>query len=158
MLRFGLIPFRCAYGRDRNSSFLWFQNFRTCPWLPKPTIFIFGDARIPEIIQEKPKSFWRISICQISKFGKSIFKFWKRQAPNMPATRLRNSWKAWIWDQYLPENMKWKFGKSLILWTLKPRNQKRETNKPRNRDTKKPRNPSTIQVMFSCWSEIVALD
>ena len=26
-----------------------------------------------------------------------------------PTTRLMNSWSSWMWDQYLPENMKWKF-------------------------------------------------
>ena len=36
-------------------------------------------------------------------------------------------WKSWIWEQYLPENMKWKLGTS-----LKPRNQ--VTSKPRNHD------------------------
>ena len=32
----------------------------------------------------------------------------------MMKIRLRISSKSWIWDQYLPENMKWKFGKSCI--------------------------------------------
>ena len=50
---------------------------------------------------------------------------------------LIKSRKSWIWDQYLPENMKWKFGKF-----LKPRNQ--EINKPlnqtnKNQETNKPK-------------------
>ena len=28
----------------------------------------------------------------------------------MMKIRLVNSWKSWIWDQYLPESMKWNFG------------------------------------------------
>ena len=53
LLHFGRITFRFAYGRDRNSSFLWFRGFWTCPWLPKPIIFIFGKPRIPQIIHGK---------------------------------------------------------------------------------------------------------
>ena len=40
--------------------------------------------------------------------------------------RLIKSWKSWIWDQYLPENMEWQFGK-----ISKPR-KKTTKNKPRN--------------------------
>ena len=65
-----------------------------------------------------------------------------------PTIRLINSWKSWIWDQFLPENMKWKCGntgriyfqehemdyfwnfETLKLW-------KQETKKPRNVETKK---------------------
>ena len=35
----------------------------------------------------------------------------------IPTIRQIKSRKSWIWDRYLPENMKWKFGKF-----LKPRN------------------------------------
>ena len=30
--------------------------------------------------------------------------------------------KSWMWDQYLPENMKRKFGKSLKLWDQETKN------------------------------------
>ena len=39
--------------------------------------------------------------------------FWflrKRRAPEIMKIRVIISWKSWIWDKYLPENMKWIFG------------------------------------------------
>ena len=85
--------------------------------------------------------------------------------------RITFSWKSWIWEQYLPESMKLKFGNSgsisinkhemdfriletlelcnfatLKLWnqeSLKPGI--RETSKPRNQETKKPRKPDTYK-------------
>ena len=33
----------------------------------------------------------------------------------IPKIRRVNAWKSWIWDQYLPEKIKWMFGKSLKL-------------------------------------------
>ena len=58
----------------------------------------------------------------------------------IPTTRLINSWKSWIWDQYLPENMKWKFGKSLELWN-------QETLKPT--ESLKPRHPLPLNIPTS---------
>ena len=40
------------------------------------------------------------------------------------STRLRKSWKSWIWDQYLPEKHEKQFGKSLKL--------QQESTKPRH--------------------------
>ena len=57
----------------------------------------------------------------------------------IPTIRLIYAWKSWIWGQYLPESMKWKFGESLILWNQWTF----ETKKPRNHETKKPRNQET---------------
>ena len=56
---------------------------------------------------------------------------------------LKKPWKSWIWNQYLPEDMTWKFGNIGILrrWnfgTLEPRNQE-----PWNQVTLKPRNFET---------------
>ena len=47
----------------------------------------------------------------------------------MPTIRLIQSWKSWIWDQSLPENMRWEFGKPLKLWIF-------ETKKLQNQETK----------------------
>ena len=41
----------------------------------------------------------------------------------MMKSRLTKSWKSWIWDKYLPENMKWKFGNK----TKKRRNEDMKT-------------------------------
>ena len=34
---------------------------------------------------------------------------WKKGRRKMMKSHLINSWKSWIWDQYLPENMKYIF-------------------------------------------------
>ena len=62
-------------------------------------------------------------------------KCWRRRAPGNMKIGLIIVAKSWIWDQHIPENMKWCFGNmgSLNLWTLKPRNQ--ETKKSRNQQT-----------------------
>ena len=47
--------------------------------------------------------------------------FWKNgkdRGREIPTIRLRNSWKSWIWDQFLSTNMKRKFGKLLIYWKM----------------------------------------
>ena len=64
---------------------------------------------------------------------------------------LRNSWKSRIWDQDLPENMKWIVGNmgSLKLWN-------QEIKKPRNFETKKPRKqepPTPQQKRLWCFRE-----
>ena len=45
--------FDLLMGEPSTPSFLWFRDFRTCPWAPKPFIFIFGDTRTLQITQEK---------------------------------------------------------------------------------------------------------
>ena len=135
-------------GEPSNPSFSWIRDFRTCPWAPKPTIFIFGDPRIPQIIERKTNRFFKnimfgnFKILKIQLF-ESIGKDGYRK---IRAIRLINSWKSWIRDQYLYKNMKWKFGnmRSLNLWNfanLKQRNQ--ETLKPRSQETKNLRNQET---------------
>ena len=44
-------------------------------------------------------------------FGNRTFwKSWKRPEQKQPNIGIISSWKSCIWDQYFPENMKWKFG------------------------------------------------
>ena len=57
LLRFGLITFWFHYGRAQKPSFSWFRDFRTYPWLPEPTIVIFGDTRTLQMTQENPNRF-----------------------------------------------------------------------------------------------------
>ena len=60
-------------------------------------------------------------------FGNIVFyilKFWKSQMLEKTGTEqsrksVQKSWKSWRWDQYLPENMTWKFG---IFETKKSQN------------------------------------
>ena len=80
-------------------------------------------------------SFWKSrkienpELCFCWKGGESKIPFvvGKDGRREIPTFLLIKSWTSWIWDQYLPENMKlkWKGGTF-----LKPRN-----NKPRNQDT-----------------------
>ena len=61
LLRFGIIKSRFAYGRDNNSSFLWFRDFWTRHQAPKPTMFIFGDTRTPQTNQEKSPNILKVA-------------------------------------------------------------------------------------------------
>ena len=51
LLHFGLVTFRFHYGRDWKPLVFMISGSRTCPWLPNPIWFIFGDTRIPQSIQ-----------------------------------------------------------------------------------------------------------
>ena len=138
LLPFELITFWFAYGKNENPSFLWFRDFRTCPWLPKPIIFIFGNTRIPQITRETTRSIFRKSYFWKSQhFGNRTFwKVRKRRAPTTPDDPLNQFLKIMnmrskssrngilvIWNQYFSKNMKWH------LWTF-------ETNKLWNQETK----------------------
>ena len=104
----------------------------------------------------EPPIFQRVLFYKSQSVGNHDFcKFGKRRAPKIMKVRLRISWKSGRWDQYLPENMKWKCGNTgsiyfqkhemiLNLWNqeiLKPRNQ--DTLKQRSQEPKKPRNQET---------------
>ena len=72
-------------------------------------------------------AFLKILVLQVSHFGKSkreiLDQVRKRREPTNDEDPLNRILKPWIWDQYLPENMKRGFGKIL---------------QPRNHTTKKP--------------------
>ena len=88
--------------------------------------------------------FINITISEFDKFE----HFGEDAARKMMKTRLNKSWKSWIWDQDLPENMKWFFGNN----TKKLRNQEpkklrnQETKKLRDRETQKLRNQETKKL------------
>ena len=150
---FGLITFRFAYGRTSNSAALWFRDFRTWPRLPKPTIFIFGDPRILQTIQEKSQfisgNYYFYIFDNVGH--RNLTKCWKRRAPTNPEDLSNKFLKSLDMRWIFTKNMKWTccdMG-SLNLWnfeilklwnqeTKKPRNQ--ETKKLWNQETKKPRN------------------
>ena len=140
---------------------LYDLDFWTCPWLPKPIIYIFGDTRKPKKKQDHHGYFESYGFCccrNLEVLEIRMFEsFGKDRCRTIPKIRLINSSKSWIRDRYLSNNMKWKFGnmgslnlrhfETKKLWNqekqdiLKPINQ--ETNKTRNRtkqDSKKPRN------------------
>ena len=58
---------RFAYGRNQNSSFLWFRDLWTRPRAPKSIMLIFWNTRIPQTNQENPETFSKIVFLWISK-------------------------------------------------------------------------------------------
>ena len=116
LLRTGIIFFRFAYWRDRNSSFLWFPGFCTCPDPAKPIIFISGDTNtLQQYNKTAPHILKEGSFYKYQHFA----NFWKGGHWTMMKIRLIKSWEYLIWEQYLPEHMKWKF---CIFETKKPYN------------------------------------
>ena len=88
-------------GEPENPSFLWFRDFRTCPWAPTPILFIFGGPRRPQKTQEKPKPFLNIIFkymnlksCKCWKIGCSdILKIW-----NLKNSKLWNFETLKLWS------------------------------------------------------------
>ena len=79
----------------------------------------------------------------------------KDRRRTIPTIRRIISWKSWIWDQYLPEHMKWNFGNMGSISSEKIFNDFRKfeiwnfgTLKPRNQETEKPRNFETFLFPF----------
>ena len=73
-----------------------------------------GSPRTPGHLKKIKKKPWNI----LKNFGNpQVCRLWRRRTPNNPEDPSNTSLKSWIWDQHLPEHMKWKFGES-----LEPRN------------------------------------
>ena len=126
---------------------------------PKTICFILWDTRTPKTKQENPWNVFKHIIFTNIKISEieNVVIFRKDGHRQILESRLRNSWTSWIWDQYLPESMKWKIGKfckpinheTKHRETKKPRNQ--ETKRPRDQETKKPRNQDTPVVAYILW-------
>ena len=129
-------------------SMIW--GFSDVSMNPKTNIICFlRHQDISKYPRNNHRTFLKICcFCKPQRVG-NWHVFLKRPAPTIhkdPSNQLGNSW---IWDQSLPENMKWAFGnmgstsskkhqmnfESLELW--KPINS--ETKKPGNLETKTPR-------------------
>ena len=80
LLQFGLVTFRCHYGKDRKPSFSGFRDFRTCPWLPKTNHFYFWRNQDTSINSREAPNHLKY------QFGESqnqcVWKFWKIRGPN----------------------------------------------------------------------------
>ena len=86
------------------------SGFSDVPFFPKPTTFIFGYFKIKQI----PKHVRNLFVGKFQNVGKPFLKICGKDGGwKIPTIRPTNSWKSWIQDQYLPENMRWEFGKSL---------------------------------------------
>ena len=76
----------------------------------KPISIIFGDTKILQTIQEQSQTILekyylgniRIVQNESLKIGKAVNRKIRRSIGHV--------WESWIWDQYLPENMRWRFG------------------------------------------------
>ena len=67
------------FGKPEEPSFLWWSDFWTCPWLPKPILFISGDARILQIFQETSRIiFQKYCLRNSQHFGNRFFNMEQR--------------------------------------------------------------------------------
>ena len=64
-------------------------GFSDVSMIQKTISFIFGDTTL------------EIQVCE--HVGKDVRRI-------ILKIRLKSFWKSWIWDQHLPENMRWLFG------------------------------------------------
>ena len=91
-----------------------------CPRLPKPMTSIFWDIKLLSTqFRKEPESVWKHMIVGNRTFSKiGTFEHVGhdgREGRTILKIRLINSWKSWIWEQYLATNMKW-ICESLKLW------------------------------------------
>ena len=106
--------FRFAYGRTLKPSLSWFPDFRTCLFLQNQLSFSLERPGYHNTSKKTPESCSKNICLKIRKWISKIWQFWKKGGRRtIRSINLINSWKSWIWDQYLPENAKWTFGKSL---------------------------------------------
>ena len=132
LLHFGLVTVLFGYGRDRKPIIFMISGFSDVSTTPKTNIIYFLRHQDTQInprytpIMFKNSIYGNINTLEIENC-RTILKI-----------RLTKCWTSWIWDQYLPENMKWNFGN---MGSLKLGNF--ETKKPRSQETLKPRNQTT---------------
>ena len=133
----------CLWGEPSNPSFSWFLDFRTCPWAPKPFIFMFGETRIRWIIQEQGPnhcleniSLLDLELLDFENFEnvgedgrrtirKSRLLFLEIREYGIDIFPKAWNWNFVIWDHWFFETLKfWNFG-TRNLWN-------QETKKPRS--------------------------
>ena len=114
------------FGKPESPSFSWFRDFWTCPELPKPILFVFGDTKTFQIIQEKSRNAFEniVSGSLIRNVGNHCLKCWKDRHRNILKIRLT-----------FPANLEYGIKIFQETWNgiLKSRNQ--ETKIPRNQET-----------------------
>ena len=95
-----------------------FRTYWTWPWLPKPILVIFGDARICQIIWENPKSFdkmWKSHNFgsrtfwtfrnRLGKFPKIRVIFFKNLESGISISQNTWHWNSWhYWKRWGPTN------------------------------------------------------
>ena len=96
--QFKVIPCRFSFGRSLKPSLLWFRDLGTCPFFPIPIMVIFGDTRIPQIIQKKPDNLLGLWCFWISKLGNS-FCGNVGKGGDRKSQRFVSWWHSWIRNQ-----------------------------------------------------------
>ena len=141
-----LYLFDLLLGGPQTPHFYDFGTFERVP-SSQDNMSCFREARtfktghINKNEEEAPNIFNLIILRNLKMLKiKNVDNFQKDGHRTIMKTRLIKSRKSWIWDQYLPENMRWTFGNFLkprSQGTKKARHQETKTQKPK---TKKPRN------------------
>ena len=73
-------------------------------------------------LRKAPNHFRRNMLLENLRMSETMsWQCWKRRAPGNleDPVDIYFVWEYWIWDQYLPENMKWNFGK---VGSISPKN------------------------------------
>ena len=92
-----------------NLLFSWFEDFWTCPWLPKPRLFISGDTKTLHRIQENLKSPQIEYVCKSKKM--KIERFGHVGNTRVEHVRPFNKFfKILNMGSTSSENMKWNVG------------------------------------------------
>ena len=108
LLHWGLVTFRFAYGRDRTLFIFMISGFMDVSPSPQTNIMYLWNPQDTSNNPRNPKSCSKKHLLEIMEIQHCCI-FAKDGHRTIPAIRLINSRKSWIWDGYLSENMKWQF-------------------------------------------------
>ena len=115
LLHFGLVTFRIDLGTSQTPfNFMVFKLGGRVHGPQNQLSVSLETPRYLNKIKNSPRSclktinFIKFIFLDIQQLG----KLWKRRAPEIQKSRRILVWKPWIWDQYLQENVRWKFDKS----------------------------------------------
>ena len=101
-------------GEPQNQHFYDLGIFARVPDPPNQ-LSLFLET--PEYLKNKEKplgSFNKYYVINLEILETYLFDNFRKGGHRKMKIRLTKSWKSWMWDQYLPENMKLKFGKLLV--------------------------------------------
>ena len=86
----------------------WFGDFQTCPWPPKPILFILGDTRTLQLNQANSRFIFENIVENRKIMGTDVLENCGKDGCRKTAEGLLNKFlKCWLWDQYLSKDMKW---------------------------------------------------
>ena len=106
LLHFGLVTFRIHFKTTRRLRIFMFSDLVGLTMTPQTNYIWFWGHQLCQKVQAIPNHFWKIS-CWKSQHA-WFLNFGKDGGRKIPTISLI-FWKYWIWDQQLPEIMKWNF-------------------------------------------------